>query len=128
MYLRSSTGSSHSIYLSSRKSWRHGYYSAEDDRDGGGRWDDAPGVDVSEGGENHLRLVKIGDTGWLYINDRFMGNIDFTLGDIPDPDRIYLVIHDSGEGINYKEGDATRYRDFTVWRWHPDLFELPKED
>ena len=128
LYLRSSTGSSHRIYLSSRKSWRHSYYSTEEDRYGRGRRDDAPGLDVSEGGENHLRLVKVGDTGWLYLNDRFIANINLKLGDITNADQISLITQDSDRGINHKEGEATHFRDFTIWKWHPSLFELPKED
>ena len=128
LYLRSSTGSSHRIYLSSRKSWRHSYYSTEDDRYGRGGRGDAPGLDVSEGGENHLRLVKVGDTGWLYVNDQFIANINFKLGDITNADQISLITQDSDRGINHKEGEATHFRDFTIWKWHPDLFELPKDD
>ena len=121
-------GSSHRVFVNSWKAWRHGYYSAEKDQHGRGRADDAPGIDVSEGGENRLRLIVIEDTGWLYVNDRFIANINFTLGNLPAPDQISLVIVDSGRGLNYKQGDLTRYRDFTIWKWHPDLFELPKDD
>ena len=121
-------GSSHRVFVNSWKAWRHGYYSAEKDQHGGGRADDAPGVDVSEGGENRLRLIVIEDTGWLYVNDRFIANINFTLGNLPAPDQMSLVIGDSGRGLNYKQGDVTRYRDFTIWKWHPSLFKLPKED
>ena len=126
--LRSSTGDFRRIYLSSRKSWRHSYYSAEKEQYGGGRWQEALGVDVSEGGENRLRLIVIEDTGWLYVNDRFIANINFSLGNLPNTDEIRLVIQDDGRDLNYKEGDVTRYRDFTIWKWHPDLFELPKDD
>ena len=126
--LRSSTGDFRRIYLSSRKSWRHSYYSAEKEQHGGGRWQEAPGVDVSEGGENRLRLIVIEDTGWLYVNDRFIANINFSLGNLPNTDEIRLVIQDDGRGINHKEGEATHFRDFTIWKWHPDLFELPKDD
>ena len=126
--LRSSTGDFRRIYLSSRKSWRHSYYSAEKEQHGGGRWQEAPGVDVSEGGENHLRLITIGDTGWLYVNNQFIAKIQFNPGNLPNTDEIRLVAVDDGKDLNYKEGDVTRYRDFTIWKWRPDLFELPKDD
>ena len=60
--------------------------------------------------------------------NRFIANINFTLGNLPAPDQMSLVIGDSGRGLNYKQGDVTRYRDFTIWKWHPSLFKLPKED
>ncbi len=122
--LRSSTGDFRRIYLSSRKSWRHSYYAAEKEQYVVGRWQEAPGVDVSEGGENHLRLIKIGDTGWLYVNDRFIAKINFSLGNLPNTDQIRLVVKDDGKDLNYKEGDATRYRDYTIWKWRPP--RLPK--
>ena len=119
----------HWIEVNSRKEWGHRRRSGPDSRDfSRGFSEDAPGVDVSEGGENHLRLIVIGDAGWLYVNDRFTGNVNFSLGDVPNPDRIGLVIADSGPGLRYKEGDVTRFEDFTVWRWHPSLFDLPDDD
>ena len=120
IYLKSSPEwSSHRIFFSSWKTWRHSYYSAEQDRYGATTWEDAPGIDVSEGGENHLRLIKVGDTGWLYINDRFVGNINFALGDIPEPYQIFLVLDDDGKGINFRKGDVTHFHDYTIWKWHP---------
>ena len=127
IFLRS-PGGSHRIWLNSRKDWYHSYYSIERDDFGGGSGRDAPGVDVSEGGENNLRLIITEDTGWFYVNNRFMGNVNFTLGKLPRANEVSLVIVDDGRGINFKEGDSTRYRDFTVWRWHPSLFELPEDD
>ena len=126
--LRSSTGDPHRIYISSRKTWSHSYYSVEKEQYGGGRWQEAPGVDVSEGGENHLRLIKIDDTGWLYVNNRFISKIQFSPGNPPNTDEIRLVVKDDGRDLNHQEGDATRYRDFTIWKWHPSLFDLPKDD
>ena len=74
-------------------------------------------------------MIVIGDTGWLYVNDNFVGNINFSLGDIPNPDRIGLVIDDEpGDGRRYNERDKTVFKDFTIWQWHPSLFDLPKDD
>ena len=129
IWLQTSTNwSSHRVLISSWKTWRHAYYSADKDYFGGGRWEDAHGLDTSGGGSNHLRLIKIEDTGWLYVNDQFVGSANFALGDLPDTNLISLVVVDDGRGINHKEGNATRYRDFTIWKWHPDLFELPEDD
>ena len=129
IWLQASTDwSSHRVLISSWKTWRHGYYSADGDYFGGERWDDAPSIDVSKGGSNHLRIIIEEKIGWFYVNNRFLGNIDLNLGKLPDTDLISLVVVDDGRGINHKEGHSTRYRDFTIWKWHPDLFELPEDD
>lgn len=125
--LRGENGT-HRIYVNSWRAWRHAYYRVDEDRHGGGSPDQAPSVDVAEGGENHIRLVKIGDTGWLYVNNRLVGNVGFHLGSIGEIDEVQLLINDSGRGLRYKAGDWTTYRDLTVWQWHPSLFELPEED
>ena len=76
-------------------------------------------IDISESGKNRLRLIATGNMGWVYVNDRFMGNINFDLGDIANPDRISLVIASEKDG-------ATKFEDFRIWRWHPSLFDLPE--
>lgn len=57
-----------------------------------------------------------------------MGNINFRLGNLPERERIYLVIADNGRGINFKHDDVTRFRNLTIWKWHPSLFDLPDDD
>ena len=74
-------------------------------------------VDNTAGGRNHLRFVMIGDEGWVYINGKFEGNVD--LNGLTDISPIKLVL-----GVE-KEGETTRFEDFTIWKWHPDLASLP---
>jgi hypothetical protein len=81
------------------------------------------GKNQKTGAENHFRLIGIEDKGWLYVNETFLGYINFSLGNVPNPDRIRLVVDDG----RYPEGE-TRFEDFTIWKWHPSLHELPKED
>ncbi len=108
----------HLLEVNSRWGFIHGRRDGSDENAyGNSAPEDIPGLDVSEGGENHLRLIVIGEVGWFYVNDRFQGNISFTLGDVPNPDRIALAVSDRrGYGQYYEEGDKTKYRDFTIWR------------
>ena len=95
----------------------------------GRRANDLVGLDLAENGENHIRLIIIGTEGWLYVNDRRAGIIPFNLGTVPNPDRINLVIADiAGGRFEYESGGKTRFEEFTVWKWHPSLFDLPKDD
>ena len=115
----------HWIYIESAKEWTHSLRSGEDQYTISGRKDEYfHEIDNSQGGQNHLRLVVIGDTGWVFINDKYVSRIRFNLGDVPNPDRISLVV------VNEGEPDGTRvfFEDFTVWKWHPSLFELPEDD
>ena len=119
----------HWIYIDSRRDWNHWRRSGDEGYTLPGRVDRVHGIDVSEEGSNSLRLIVIGDTGWLYVNETFVGNVTFSLGNISNPDRIGLVIDDDpGDGRRYKRGDKTVFKDFTIWKWHHSLFDLPKDD
>ena len=87
------------------------------------------GLNFKKGDKNHLRFIVVGDEGWLYVNERRAAIIPFTLGNLPNPDQVRLVILDVNEGgYEYDRGGYTRFEDFTVWKWHPSLFDLPKDD
>ena len=87
------------------------------------------GLNMQKGEKNHIRLIVVEKEGWLFVNDRRAAIIPFTLGNLPNPDQINLVILDKNEGgFEYDRGGFTKFEDFTVWKWHPSLFELPKDD
>ena len=91
--------------------------------------EDLPGLRLQKGDQNHVRVIVIGKSGWFYVNDRRVAIIPFELGDLPAPDQIRLYVSDlTVHGYEYDRGGSTHFEDFTVWRWHPSLFELPKED
>ena len=41
------------------------------------------GKNQKTGAENHFRLIVIEDKGWLYVNEKFLGYINFSLGNVP---------------------------------------------
>ena len=87
------------------------------------------GLNLQKGEKNHIRFIVTGKEGWFYVNDRRVAIIPFTLGNLPNPDQINLVIHDVDfGGYEYDRGGSTHFEDFIVWKWHPSLFELPKDD
>ena len=95
----------------------------------GRRVEDVIGMNLEKGDRNRIQLIVIDSVGHLYINNRRAGTINFNLGDIPKANRIYLVVIDrDSQGFEYSRGGHTKFEDFTVWKWHPSLFELPKED
>ena len=110
-------------------SYNHWRKSGPDAKWQGRRSEDVVGINFQKGEENHVRLILIDRSAHLYVNDRRMGILNFALGDIPSPDWVGLVIDDfDGQGFHYSLGGYTKFEDFTVWRWHPSLFDLPEDD
>ena len=91
--------------------------------------EDLVGLNLQKGDTNHIRIIVVGDSGWVYVNDRRVTIINFSLGDIPKPDQIDLMILDTTtRGPGYDKGGYTKFEDFTVWKWHPSLFDLPDDN
>ena len=115
-----------SIFGGSYNHWRK---SGPDDEWRGRIVEDVVGMNLQKGDRNRIQLIVIGDSGHLYINNRRAGILNFNLGFIPSPDRVYLVVVDRDtQGYEYSLGGHTKFEDFTVWRWHESLFDLPDDD
>ena len=109
----------HWVRIQSKGSWAHSIRLGNEVSRVDLRSELSSNVDNTAGGRNHLRFIMIGDEGWVYINGKFQGNVD--LRGLTDTSPISLVLGDRDE----KEGEATRFEDFTIWKWHPDLASLP---
>ncbi len=95
----------------------------------GRRSEDVVGINLQKGEKNHVRVILIDREAWLYVNDRRMGILNFSLGDIPSPNWVGLVVDDrDSQGARYSMVGSTKFEDFTVWRWHQSLFELPDDN
>ena len=67
---------------------------------------------------NHLRLVVLGDTGYLFVNEQFVASLDMSgLTDVGDVKVATGMV--KGDEI---EGEATRFEGFTVWSLDAPLF------
>jgi hypothetical protein len=68
-------------------------------------------ISTSPAGSNQLRIIALGDDGWLFINGSYIEKLDLSgwdkKGDVFAVGRYF-----SGEGI---AGKSTRFQDFTVW-------------
>ena len=91
---------------------------------GGGTIDS---FDTGGNGQNHLRVIAIGERGWLFVNNEFIANFDLSsvtsAGDVSAITGAY-----AGDEV---EGAVTRYKDFTVdslnKRYGPADGQLEKE-
>ena len=77
----------------------------------------SPHIDRAEGGKNRIRLILVGDTGWLFINGEVERKLDLSV--IQSGGSIDAYITDE------KDGEVTDLLDFTVWKWHPQLAGIP---
>ena len=66
------------VSVTSDRRWYLGWRETSDSpnqRLGGGT---VTHLDISAAGRNHLRVVAIGERGWLFVNDRFISNLDLS--------------------------------------------------
>jgi hypothetical protein len=70
-----------------------------------------PGLDVSENGSNHIKLVFQGNSGSFYLNDVFISDLDLSsrmnAGDVFIATGFYK--------LDQVEGSKTDYQDFMIW-------------
>jgi hypothetical protein len=68
-------------------------------------------IDTSRNGSNHVRVIALGDEGWLFINGVFVSKLDLGGWDQAGDVRIAAGLI-TGDGIM---GEATVFQDFSVW-------------
>ena len=65
-------------------------------------------LEFGDGGRNHVRVVAIGDRGWLFINANFVSSFD--LGDVTGAGEVAVVTGAyTGDEV---QGAVTRFKDF----------------
>ena len=66
-----------------------------------------------------ISLIARGDEGELFINGKSQGTID--LGAV-DFTQVWLVVGTE------EPGQATRFQDFSIWKWHPVTGESSRKN
>ena len=84
-------------------------------------------LDTSPGGSNHLRVVTIGERGWLFVNGNFISELN--LGEVTKSGDVAVITGAySGDEV---AGETTQFRDFKgsrlSKRYGPASGTLPKE-
>ena len=108
----------HMIYIRGNGSWTQHYRLGAGEPDATLHQEVFSGIDKTPGGKNRLRLVAIGNQGWLFINNQPQGQLDLSAVAF---DRANLTLN-----MEFAEA-VTRFENFTVWKWHPSLAALPME-
>ena len=71
-------------------------------------------LDTSDGGENHLRVVTVGERGWFFVNNEFVSVID--ISDATGSDEYDVAIITGAFTGNEVDGKVTRFENFTGTR------------
>ena len=70
-------------------------------------------IDTSTGGSNLVRVVVVGNEGWLFINDAFAGALDLSALTLRG-DTTAMTAYFTTDEI---AGESTRVGDFTIWSY-----------
>ena len=101
----------HTVIVRSTGEWLHILSTGSVDTRQQLRREASLNIDTSQNSSNHLRLIALGDSGWLFINDVFIAELDLS------------GLRDSGEvvaiGSYFQEdeifGKSVVFQDFTIW-------------
>ena len=100
----------HAVIVRSNGKWRHFLRTGDTDSEQEIAEGYSERISTTGGGENRVRLVAIGEDGWLFVNGAFAGKLDLSgganLGGVQAIANYY-----AGEGI---PGRHTRFTDFTI--------------
>ncbi len=71
----------------------------------------SPHISTSPSGSNHIRIVALGEEGWLFINGAYVEKLDLS-GRLEAGSVGAMGSYFKGDGI---AGKSTRFEDFTIW-------------
>ena len=108
---RMNSTDSHMVFISSNGMWYHYARLIDDDKlVGSGLLNN---LDLTENGTNQVGVVFVGDTGWLFINNSLVTDLD--LSDVTGAGDIRAVTGVYGE-THMRSGFATNFGAFQIVR------------
>ena len=101
----------HAVVTTSSGRWYH--WLRTGDIDAERKLQDRYSSDVSTllSGSNHIRIIVLGDEGWLFLNGTYVDKLDLS-GWREKGDVVAATNYFDGDGI---AGYSTRFEDFTIW-------------
>ncbi|MCZ6790083.1 MAG: hypothetical protein O7D33_09165, partial [Chloroflexi bacterium] len=68
----------HTVFIRSDRDWYHILSTGSAETRQQLRQEASANIDTSQGGNNHLRLISLGEKGWLFINGIFVAQLDLS--------------------------------------------------
>ena len=102
----------HSVIIDSRGAWYHFLRTGDVDTTQRLAGEFSSHIDTRPGGSNHIRIIALGDEGWLFINGAFVIELDLSgltaRGGVDAVTNLF-----TGDGV---AGYSTRFEDFSIRR------------
>ncbi len=111
LFRHSGNGEFHAFVIQEDGRWHH--HLRTGDADGTQRLTEQYSLQIStaSSASNHIRVIALGDKGWLFINGNFMKELD--LSSWTEKGEVLAVAgYFTGDGIT---GYSTSFQDFTIW-------------
>ena len=103
----------HAVFIRSDGQWYHYVRTGTAESDTLLRQISSIAIDTSTGGSNLVRVVVVGNEGWLFINDAFAGALDLSALTLRG-DTTAMTGYFTTDEI---AGESTRVGDFTIWSY-----------
>ncbi len=101
----------HAIVLHSGQVWVHDIRTGTPESTAEFQERQAPFISVVPGGSNHIRLIALGDRGWLFINRTFAGELDLLR--LSEPGGVLAITgYYTGSVV---AGHSTFFQEFAVY-------------
>jgi hypothetical protein len=101
----------HVIGVKESGTWFHFLQTDEVDPTGGFVRNISDHISTSPSGSNHIRIIALGEEGWLFINGVYIDKLDLS-GLIEEGGVAAVSSLFEGDGV---AGKSTRLEDFTIW-------------
>ena len=105
------TDSFHALVIEEDGYWNHRlrFNDTEDTMDLATRYSGL--ISTDSGSNNHIRIIALGNEGWLFINETFLDRLD--LSELNESGEVSAVVsYFKGDGL---AGYSTRFENFTIW-------------
>lgn len=105
------TNEFHAIVINQSGSWFHDLRlgNADETQDLASRYSSS--ISTTSSGNNHIRIIALGNDGWLFINGQYMEKLD--LSGLSYTGRVSAIAgYYTGDGVT---GYSTHFEDFTIW-------------
>ena len=100
----------HIVVIHSSGNWYHNLRLGDVETEREMEWKYSDNISTSANSSNHIRIIVKGSQGWMFINEKFEGELD--LSGLTGDGRVGAIIsYFQGDGI---AGETTQFEDFTI--------------
>ena len=111
LFRNSGNGEFHAIVIQEDQRWHHDLRLGDTDTTQDLAEEYSFQISTTSSRNNHIRIIILGDEGWLFINNTFIDSLD--LGGLTTRGRVSAITnYFTDDGI---AGYSTRFEDFTIW-------------